>query len=416
MVSNHNTVQITTSGGASDGGFLGIFSTAPVTAIAGDTYQNSTTGDLYYYDGASWVLIPLASGGADGGHLGLLATAPSGAIAGDQYYNTTDGTTYQFDGTVWTQIPSGGNDGGFLGIFATAPVTAIDGDQYYNSTNGIYYYYNSGVWNPLPKGSEIVRTLNYIEGPSAPYIFNYRDTDRFRSYIAFSNPSIISVSVRDTNTGVTKSTIITAPTLTPAPQQVYKCSAVIINNVMYLCVVFASSYNGTGYNWRSEVYYMDLLSGVLTPVVCSFVGAPTMGTNQSISGFNIPTITIKTDGTNIYLTNSAGALSLSERVHRAFTVSTSTLTSFATYTFDTSEAQYGYGVFANSGHVSYTRLMTPALNGFREYASTGGVSLNTTSTTYSTGYNYYLTSVNGVAYYCNQVAPIGATTNMSLLF
>lgn len=153
MVSNHNTVQITTSGGASDGGFLGIFATAPVTAIEGDTYQNSGTGDLYYYDGASWVLIPLASGSADGGHLGIFATAPSGAIAGDQYYNTTDGTTYQFDGTVWNAIPGGGADGGFLGIFATAPVTAIDGDQYYNSTNGTYYYYSGGVWNALPSPS-----------------------------------------------------------------------------------------------------------------------------------------------------------------------------------------------------------------------------------------------------------------------
>ena len=124
--------------------FMGIFATAPATAVTGSTYQNSGTGDLYYYDGASWVLIPLASGSADGGHLGIFATAPSGAIAGDQYYNTTDGTTYQFDGTVWNAIPGG--DASTLGSFATAPTATITGDTYYNTTTNGYYRWDGTSW------------------------------------------------------------------------------------------------------------------------------------------------------------------------------------------------------------------------------------------------------------------------------
>lgn len=145
----------------------------------GDVYIDTSTGDVYMYDGTTWVLIsptfvsltgpqgPSGLAGLDGGAGAVPPVAPG--ATGQIYIDTTTGTLYVWDGSSWVIIPSTvitnfgptGPTGtpGFPGSVGVGPPGApgTQGQIYVDSTTGTVYVWNGVSWlqiNNLPIVSE----------------------------------------------------------------------------------------------------------------------------------------------------------------------------------------------------------------------------------------------------------------------
>ena len=79
--------------------------TAPSSPLAGQVYFNTGDGELYYYDGASWVSVLNESEVL----YGLFANRPAAGTAGRLYFATDQNLMYFDDGATWTQVSSFGN-------------------------------------------------------------------------------------------------------------------------------------------------------------------------------------------------------------------------------------------------------------------------------------------------------------------
>ena len=149
-----------------EGGTTPSGGTLPSTASTGDTYYNTTDGNLYVYNGTSWETV----GG--GGTTPSGGTLPSTANTGDTFYNTTDGNLYVYNGTSWETVGGGGTtpSGG------TLPSTANTGDTFYNTTDGNLYVYNGTSWETAgtddQTAAEVAVTPNSTIGLSSSNVQN----------------------------------------------------------------------------------------------------------------------------------------------------------------------------------------------------------------------------------------------------
>jgi hypothetical protein len=118
--------------------------------------------------GAAGAAGPAGPAGAPGGAmnwLGSFATDPPGPAAGDGYFNTTDGNAYTYDGASWNQFAASGAPGApgapgvdgntvLYGAGAPGPGTGVNGNFYIDTTaSDLYGPKAGGVW---PAGTSLI--------------------------------------------------------------------------------------------------------------------------------------------------------------------------------------------------------------------------------------------------------------------
>ncbi|MCX2454092.1 tail fiber domain-containing protein [Pedobacter sp. PLR] len=136
--------------------------TAPITAVAGDTYYNTTDQHLYVYNGTEWIPMDnklddgnLYLGNAKGIATSTLKTAIPlsgfGAAIKDVELGgfkltglsdpalAQDAATKAYVDSKTSKTPQE----------PTAPTTAVAGDTYYNTTDQHLYVYNGTEWIPM---------------------------------------------------------------------------------------------------------------------------------------------------------------------------------------------------------------------------------------------------------------------------
>ncbi|WP_202986155.1 hypothetical protein, partial [Pedobacter gandavensis] len=136
--------------------------TAPTTAVAGDTYYNTTDQHLYVYNGTEWIPMDnklddgnLYLGNAKGIATSTLKTAVPlsgfGAAAKDVEMGgfkltglsdpglAQDAATKAYVDSKTSKTPQQ----------PTVPTTAVAGDTYYNTTDQHLYVYNGTEWIPM---------------------------------------------------------------------------------------------------------------------------------------------------------------------------------------------------------------------------------------------------------------------------
>ena len=105
-----------------DGQFTFVSATVPENGVEGNSWFNSSNGQIYiYYDGF-WIESASSNIGPQGD---IGATGPTGSV----------GAT-----------GPAGEDGQFTFISATAPENATEGDSWFNSSNGQIYIYYDSFW------------------------------------------------------------------------------------------------------------------------------------------------------------------------------------------------------------------------------------------------------------------------------
>ena len=103
--------------------------TNSVPGTSGDIYIDDSTGDVYTYDGSTWVV-------QSGGDVTSAATAPSGASEGDIWFDTTNGGTfvYDADSSQWLAL----DDQAATEVALTDGTVDIDGDGTPDNNGGIF--------------------------------------------------------------------------------------------------------------------------------------------------------------------------------------------------------------------------------------------------------------------------------------
>lgn len=147
--------------------WLGQFTVDPSSPVAGQAYYNMTDRKSYIYDGSSWQIM--TQDGVDGTTLvwlGTLAAAPATPALNQAYYNSTDRKSYIYDGAAWQVLTEDGIQGigiTWLGSFATAPATPTLNQAYYNTTDRAAYIYDGTAWQILAEGGTgwTMKTLEY---------------------------------------------------------------------------------------------------------------------------------------------------------------------------------------------------------------------------------------------------------------
>jgi len=141
----------------------------PGSAV-GETYVNTLTNDIYFWNGFMWTVLSISSSGTGpagaSGSTGLigpttLGVGPPGAAGavGEMYIDTLTNTLYYYNGVVWT-IVSGGGAGvlgstGSTGPAATAGITGPQGNAGGAGTDGAQG----------PTGPAAVSSLTGATGP-----------------------------------------------------------------------------------------------------------------------------------------------------------------------------------------------------------------------------------------------------------
>ena len=72
-------------------------------------------------------------------------SAPVSAIAGDMWFNTSTGALQTYDGTDWQPAATQN----FVTRSGTEPVTPVVGDMWFNTTNNIYQVYDGADWQDV---------------------------------------------------------------------------------------------------------------------------------------------------------------------------------------------------------------------------------------------------------------------------
>ncbi|SFW33530.1 Outer membrane protein OmpA [Chitinophaga sancti] len=147
--------------------WLGQFTVDPSSPVAGNAYYNMTDKKSYIYDGSAWQIM--TQDGADGTTLvwlGTLTDAPVSPAINQAYYNSTDKKSYIYDGTGWQTLTMDGIQGvgiTWLGSFATAPATPTLNHAYYNTTDRAAYIYDGAAWQVLAEGGTgwTLKTLEF---------------------------------------------------------------------------------------------------------------------------------------------------------------------------------------------------------------------------------------------------------------
>lgn len=75
-------------------------SSDPVSPRTGDSYYNTVSKKIRYYDGTSWIDV------SNGGSITVSTTAPLSPSTGDAWFNNSDGSLYIWDGTFWQEATS----------------------------------------------------------------------------------------------------------------------------------------------------------------------------------------------------------------------------------------------------------------------------------------------------------------------
>ena len=146
------------------------------TLLTGDQYVNTTTDQLWFWDGATWTALSSSDTHSFIGNGLPTAVLPatgtqrpdtSALVDGDQYVDTSTNTIYYWNGTVWTTI-SGADTHSIL--YAGSPfsqtVTRLDGspaqagDMVVDETSGDIHYYNGTIWILL--GPTEVQTTDLV--------------------------------------------------------------------------------------------------------------------------------------------------------------------------------------------------------------------------------------------------------------
>lgn len=142
--------------------------------INGDSYLNTTNGDVYGKSAGLWVLVGSLKGadgapggggsgspGADGApgasyYAGAGVPASGLGINGDSFMNATNGDVYTKAGGAWSLVgnvagPSGAPGPRGYSYLSAAGVPGAgvgsDGDTYMNATNGDVYAKSGGAWS-----------------------------------------------------------------------------------------------------------------------------------------------------------------------------------------------------------------------------------------------------------------------------
>ena len=79
--------------------------TAPLTAVAGQIYYNTSDNELYFYNGSAWESTQAESEVL----FGTFSARPSAGVSGRLYYATDQALLYFDDGSTWAQVSAFGN-------------------------------------------------------------------------------------------------------------------------------------------------------------------------------------------------------------------------------------------------------------------------------------------------------------------
>ncbi|HEX8828857.1 MAG TPA: hypothetical protein VF778_12160, partial [Xanthobacteraceae bacterium] len=111
--------------------------TFPLNPEVGDVYKN------WSWNGERWVCLGGGGGGgggAGGGGVYVSPEPPAGPQAGQLWLNTTDGQLYVYNGSTWliaTGAEAGG--GGGVQVGPVAPDNPQPGDFWFNTGNDLLY-------------------------------------------------------------------------------------------------------------------------------------------------------------------------------------------------------------------------------------------------------------------------------------
>lgn len=162
--------------------WLGEFTTDPATPIQNQAYYNSADRKSYIFDGTAWQIMTQDGSGMT--WLGQFTTDPVGPSVNQAYYNMTDRKSYIYDGTAWQIMAQDGNTLVWLGTLTAAPATPAVNDAYYNSTDKKSYIYDGTAWQVLTEdglqGVGISWLGSFAAAPATPTLNQayYNTTDR----------------------------------------------------------------------------------------------------------------------------------------------------------------------------------------------------------------------------------------------
>jgi hypothetical protein len=299
---------------------------APTTitnpGTAGDVYVNTTTGDVYTYNGTTWVkanevITTLTQGtGANAGKFTYLNEAgtpvdikvtQSGVVAptavanpgtaGDVYVNSATGEVYVYNGVTNTWVKAvetlttltqgtGANAGKFTylneagtpvdikvtqsGVGVPPAGTGTAGDVYVNTTNGDVYTYNGTTW---VKANEVITTLTQGTGANA-------------GKFTYLNEAGTPVDIKVTQSGVVAPTAVANPGtagdvyVNSATGEVYVYNGVT-NTWVKAGETLTTLTKGTGADSGKFTYLNEAGTPVDIKVTQSGVGVPPAGTGTA---------------------------------------------------------------------------------------------------------------------------------------
>lgn len=200
--------------------------------VDGDSYVDSTNGDVYARDAGSWTLTGSIKGAkGDQGVQGFSMLSGVGVpgaglgVNGDSYLNVSIGDTYAKSGGAWALT---GNIRGLQGVQgfsvyqgsgAPSGALGVNGDSYVNVANGDIYLKLAGSWgSPTgnikgPKGDQGATGATWYSGTGAPsngtgvdgdYYLNASTGDTYKKAsgswgspygnLAANSPPVIAVS------------------------------------------------------------------------------------------------------------------------------------------------------------------------------------------------------------------------------
>lgn len=90
------------------------YANAPLSAVSGDLYYNTTDNKVYAYNGSSWVDLGATSGGGGGGGGGsavfFQSTTPTANAVGDIWVQTDAAASFSDSEILYGGIGAVGND------------------------------------------------------------------------------------------------------------------------------------------------------------------------------------------------------------------------------------------------------------------------------------------------------------------
>lgn len=161
--------------------------------------------------------------------LASLSSDPGSATAGDTYFNTTSNVVRYYNGTAWATVGSGGGSGSYT-VSATAPSSPVNGDRWLDTDLGVEYTYysdgTSGQWVETASGWQGVQGTTGIQGLTGAQGTTGLQGATGTAGATYANRTVVTTAQTVTNT--TTLTNVTGATFTPTDYVWYEVRAQLL--------------------------------------------------------------------------------------------------------------------------------------------------------------------------------------------